>query len=287
MPPQKDTKCVICKETIHLGLDEHYNTVRGTICLDCVNQYGNMPYNFRPDIWEFKATNRGESEFIGVEYEFEAIDGDIGNLIFAKISMLQSLPFRMHFVHDGSLRNGSECVWHPLSWSYLRANKLAIEDSFNDFKQYTSVWRNGRCGLHTHHTRAGYTSTEIYKLLMFYIRYKDFFKRIGGKTSGSYDRYASEPTKVRSEILNYLGGGRIWPDPHHRGINLENEKTIELRFFRNTAKFTSFWGSLQFNKALMDFIRVGSFAEMSPLPFLGFVEKHKYSEALKLIEERL
>jgi hypothetical protein len=288
-----DLKCIICgaegsHESGMWGSPFYEDAAGGaySVCLNCIEDYRDHNYNYKPSNWVFHGNKGGN--YVGIELEFEGRQGNTTALIKAKEILSKEIKLVKHFCHDGSLYNGSECVFHPATFMYLKSIKPQFKKAFEEIKSYLSIWDNGRCGLHTHHTRSYYSVTDIYKLIKFYSRYKEFFYVVGGKSREYFDRYASIPTNTLSEVTGYLGGGRaLWDDSHHKGINLENRKTIELRFFRGTLNFESFWNSLIFSIALMDYIKKASINNISPIDFICFIKKNKeYKGAYDLITKR-
>jgi len=194
--------------------------------------------------------------FFGIELEVETKDSgaDVSSALKKLKEELKrnKLENYYYFKEDASLNNGLEVVTHPSTYKYLKELKfyeLLKNLSSLGFMSYDS----DHCGLHVHTDKNCFTSFEISKLRIFFIKYKNELFKLSKRKSlnNEYCRY--EDSSLINGIIEdcyYESGGR------YKAINLNNQETLEFRLFNGTLCHFRFIATMQFLECLTNFIHI-------------------------------
>jgi len=207
-------------------------------CLDASFKIHN--YSTRVEgMLKFKATRvRPNTVYLGCELEYET-----NNRNRAQIGVGKLMHGHALMKSDGSIRNGFEIVTCPATLDiHLEVFKKFYDNIPPDLKIEKNV------GMHVHVSRKPLSQLTIGKMTEFLNRLdnKQFIAHIAGRIDNSYARMEDDRT-VTFPLRNRNGGNR------YNALNLNNEKTIEVRLFATPMNYKEFASRLQFVQALVDY----------------------------------
>lgn len=219
----KKMKCPICFKRFR----KITNTL--DICKRCHELYFEIGYkplfcsDFTPSNFDFKKVSyeRKKNLYCGVELE---ISGDKSSL-FLKENLLNDF---IYFKCDGSLDyDGIEIVSMPATLNYHLYNWKKIFSSISKF----GLNNLDNCGLHFHFNRDYFTPSQIANIDYFINSNVNLITNIGNREPNTYCKIYHKP------LSKY---GQYYCQDRFSALNLENEKTIELRFFKSTNDYDTF-----------------------------------------------
>jgi hypothetical protein len=176
--------------------------------------------------------------YLGCELEYETNNRNRAQLGVGKLMHGHAL-----MKTDGSIRNGFEIVTCPATLDiHLDIFKKFYDNIPPDLKVANNV------GMHVHISRKPLSQLTIGKLIEFLNRLdnKQFIHYIAGRIDNSYAKMNSDRT-ITFLRKNRHGGDR------YNALNLNNEKTIEVRLFATPMNYKEFASRLQFVQALVDY----------------------------------
>jgi hypothetical protein len=187
---------------------------------------------------KFKATRvKPNTVYLGCELEYETHNKSRAQLAVGKLMHGHAL-----MKSDGSIRNGFEIVTCPATLDiHLDVFKKFYDNIPKDLKIEKNV------GMHVHVSRKPLSQLTIGKMTEFLNRFdnKEFIHHIAGRIDNNYARMNSDRT------ITFARKNR-----HHdryNALNLNNEKTIEVRLFATPMNYKEFASRLQFVQALVDY----------------------------------
>lgn len=275
---------VVC----HSCLEDHYfycegcseycsndNYAQDGYCDCCFEPEDEIGFVQRDPLLIFKRVRQGEipskswpETFIGVELEVEAVKSTQGAVVSTALNIMGN--DKVFCKEDGSLKCGVEIVSHPhalKAFPFDKLRSLCCELQ----KQGARSFEPGTCGLHVHVSKEGLKhggqrlDRVLWKgaaLLAPYLM--PLSKRIGGRNEGCNDfGYCKFP-----EI-----GSLPRKDDRYYAINLTNEKTVEVRFFRGTLHPDSCVNSIKFSYHLVKFL-----SELSESHLNNLIKSNKGSK---------
>ena len=207
-------------------------------CLDASFKIHNYSTRVEQMI-KFKATRvRPNTVYLGCELEYETNNRNRAQLGVGKLMHGHAL-----MKSDGSIQNGFEIVTCPATLDiHLDIFKKFYDNIPPDLKIANNV------GMHVHISRKPLSQLTIGKLTEFLNRLdnKSFIHHIAGRIDNQYARMESDRTLTFLR-KNRHGGNR------YNALNLNNEKTIEVRLFATPMNYKEFASRLQFVQALVDY----------------------------------
>lgn len=233
-------------------------------------------YGYEPDKWNIHGSPHGRH--YGAELETVLKEGDSDDLQEAADKTLdvlnRDLPSESFaFLKEDSSLHGEgtgsfEIVTHPATLDFQkdRWGEYLDNPPANLISHDT-----GCCGLHVHVGRKGLSELTIGKILAFVnsSSNRKFIESIARRSSDHYARL--DPTKKVSSVKKY-------PSTRYEAINLQNPHTIEFRIFKGTLNKKSFFRSLEFVDATVEFAKpaVSSIQQMHGTDaFFSFVARNK------------
>lgn len=220
--------------------------------------------------------------YMGFELEVEAKSGDrdSGVRIFDRIDCSEQ---HYYLKTDGSLSYGFEIVTHPhnlseyhkLDWSWLdELTNLGFRS-----------WNTSSCGLHVH------IGLDAFDNEAHEIRFTKFIydnerqaKRIAGRSS-NYAAFDSKGKVIPKIKYKYRDGNR------YTAVNVQNEKTLEVRIFRGSLRKERVLSAIEFTHAVCEYTRnmkiVPKAKPFSWLRFSAFVAANdeQYPNLFTIINE--
>lgn len=211
---------------------------------------GEMRVDYRP---------RREVPYLGFELETNIKSGAPRNARDAGAEMLvKSAPSDYIYLKDDGSISGFEIVTHPATleahlalfpWESLR--RLA-----NEFGH--SSWRGSGAGLHVHISKDSFSKFHLGKFLQFHDKNATELMRLAGRES-TYAKFGrtsdngwGSPVKadrVRQALKKEVNSDR------YVAVNLQNNKSVELRYFRGSLLPSTVKGVLEFTQSVWTYTR--------------------------------
>lgn len=205
-------------------------------------------YSYRPSLQFHKMPfDNINSPFFGIELEVERKNS---NSIKHNDMCELIKDNHWYFKTDGSLTDGFEIVTHPMSFSYIKhiepklisSFKLLVENSYNSYNANT-------CGIHIHISKSSFTTWHLYRFMKFFVENKEFIISISQRNIDKLKRWANIEDNSNDELI-YKAKKKDGNSARYVAINLQNNKTIEVRIFRGTLNFNSFMKNIEFIHSL-------------------------------------
>lgn len=261
--------------------DIAYNSEQHRFCPDCsdreideddaeddaahlLDSYGTETGHRLYDVGGFRlASEEGNHRlYLGLELEIETN----GEMRQARDLCLATFPSICKA--DGSLSSeGMEWVSSPRTPALWRQDRQAVTDTLLRLRRMgCRSYNTTTCGLHIHLSKAAFLGTaHIYKFLALVYHNPQFILRISRRASmDAMCQWAgfSDCTLHKLPQKVKLGGSFA----RYAAVNLQNARTLELRFFRGTLNPDGVYRALQFAEALWDYSRDVS---LEDAPHLG------------------
>ena len=179
--------------------------------------------------------------FLGVELELE-------NHSAAEWKTLDILQNHAIFKRDGSVSNGVEICTTPAT---LDVHKEEFEKFFTGIKTNKSKFKNmPNCGMHVHIDRSKLSTLHIANIYQFINNKENRINitNIAGRQPNTYCLHH----EVGYDHFTQQGNR-----DRYRMVNLQPEKTIEIRIFASTINYQDFCKRLEFVQAVVDYTRPG------------------------------
>lgn len=203
--------------------------------------------------------------YIGIELETECINGNkFDGARFVKANTLINGVETVYLKSDASLDDGFEIVSHPgtfdffmddFHWSAISGLKSR---GFN-------AWNSPTCGLHLHLSRNAFINdAHLMKFIYFIYKNRVPLVQFAGRESSRYARFDmnmflngyydwSEEKSIKGSTLIQMAKGHHRNSERMMAVNLQNTKTIELRFFRPSLNTDTVKAAIQFAQALFEY----------------------------------
>lgn len=221
--------------------------------------------------------------YLGLELEVEVSDrgGRERNTILEELNAHlndDEVGSRVWFEEDGSLSHGFEIISNPMGldthtefWQWLNDDSLVKGLRSHD----TST-----CGLHIHINKSALTTMQIDKMNVFinHPDNADLIQKVSRRYSTGYARINEKTLgKAHSSYERY------------EAFNITNTKTVELRIFKGTLKYTSLMAAIEFANALVNFTAPASPAgfRLDSKTFMKFLDMPAYRNETKFLRNYL
>jgi hypothetical protein len=176
--------------------------------------------------------------------------------------------------HDGSLDNGFEVVSAPMTLAYHYGGadgKCPWDKFFNGPAKKLKSWLTDTCGIHVHISRNALSPMQLGKMMVFINSdiNQRFIERIAGRTLNNWCEPSSNTT-----VQDVLKGSQ---QGKYVALNLNNERTVELRIFRGNTKKAGFFRCLDFAAALVEFTRTTSLINLKASDFITWMSEQRHA----------
>ena len=190
--------------------------------------------------------------FLGVELEVEPTKDREASYIYAK-ELTGDLAYMKE---DGSLNKddyeyGYEIVTHPISASQFL--NIFPADSLDLLRQ-TGVlsWdAHYSCGIHIHMSREAFTARHLNYFMKFIYENANVISKYAGRDSS----YAKFEVSKRDYIGVIRNKEYYNQSDRYVAVNLQNDATVELRFFRGTLQPQTFKSYIEFVNLAYDYTK--------------------------------
>lgn len=222
---------------------EHEGDIYCSECFDELNMQNIYNYHDYPDFVLKKCDDEDEPEFyLGIENEIECYDLDrqqVAKQIYDNLDC--------YVAKDGSLNNGLEIITHPMSFKYLQEHKDEIKNCFEKLSgEGCKSHDTDTCGLHIHVSRP--CEDVVNKIILVMETYKNELIKFSRRSESNLNRWAqffSDNVERYFNSLQFIEEHKNDNPKRYLALNLENDKTIEFRFFRGTLNFNTFMASIE------------------------------------------
>lgn len=280
--------CYSCGTRCHADYMYYDEETGENYCERCCNRIGEDLLDMEP-CYKIKRMTMSDGAFtIGWELELEC---DNNRLEIARHIKNKFYPF-FWCKKDGSLtdRNGLEIPCQPMTWEYFINEGQDKMDDLLDYLQNSNCrsW-NTNAGIHISMGREGFTMGQFYSMLKLFYENDDYIFRISRRSRDKFRRYCDCQNLNNKEIAE-----RFKKDKHREGyekfeaINIEHRTHYEIRIFAGTLKKESFWGNVEFCRAVWHYCRDTKPKNISVGGFERFVLQHedKYSHFIDMFDIR-
>ena len=248
------------------------------LCDSCYDECGGIikSYHTAKDDsdWDFHSTSNDERTdgkkiaYMGAELEIEAKGNYSPDDIAQAVNDILNTTANgriAHFENDGSLSNGVEIIFNPMTINFIYENLGLFEkaltkiDSMGGKSHDTTT-----CGLHIHYSRLHFYDSNIAKLIYLFEKYRNEIIKFSRRKSEQVGRWAKfynfnnldyTNNIVRDEWrpitpIDYIGDNLDDGD-RYMAVNLTNNDTIEIRINKGTLKFSTFISCFEFVNNIM------------------------------------
>lgn len=247
-------------------------------------------YTYKPTPIFHKVSDN-DNVYLGIELEVERGDSSIRHNEMAELINNDFLYFK----NDGSLSNGFEIVTHPMTISYIKRNKNVWADILNQLRsnKYRS-YDTKTCGMHIHISKNAFTTWHLYRFMKFFVDNADFVTKISQRKIENLDRWAaltdtpgSSDKEYTQDKLMYKAKKKYGNGKRYLAVNLQNDKSVEVRIFRGTLNDSSFFKNIEFVQSVYDYTKSVPDADMSLKSFLTFIKDvNEYPYLRKFIADK-
>ena len=255
-------------------------------------------YNYKPSPIFYNLHDENTNTFFGIELEIDGAGEDNGNAEY----ITENINYNNEHVyckHDGSLTDGFEIVFHPMSYNYITNIKNDIKKmlEYAKEKEYTSH-DCGTCGMHIHVSRKAFGNDEqeqdynISKILYIFEKYWENIVKFSRRSEEQLNRWAKrylekdeQENIPENEKPNFLID-KAKKSGRYFAVNLENTHTVEFRLFRGTLKENTFFATIQFLNSLITVIKNTNIQNLQLLTWEQITNINNEIELTQYLKER-
>ena len=262
--------CEECGEHVHedeVSYDEELGEYVCDSCREGMPEPQIGRWNYTPSVITLFGGTPGDAPFMGVELETDG--GHSRNEYAATLEAIERFREHWWMTDDGSLdSSGIELTSHPMTLAYHESIRWMYDDikaaaSKFDYKSHDT----GRCGLHVSIDKTWFGKTgvvqdaNIYKLMRLTQRFERQLTTFSRRTDNHWCRYNTSldysPSKVpfKVNLRNGLGIGEknvfaksnefmMNEREKYRAVNICHRDHVEIRIFRGTLKWSTYFASL-------------------------------------------
>ena len=258
------------------------------ICARCVSNGKRFihSYSYKPYAIFKIASNqvmKSDTLYFGLELEVER---DESSVDVGKMAERIAKEDVYYMKNDGSLNNGFEIVTHPMTFEYIQEHKGDIFKPMLDklieagYRSYDSK----TCGIHIHLSKKCFSTWQLYRFIKFFLDNRDFVTAISQRKIEQLERWATIEEESNDSII-YKAKKKSGNSRRYSAVNLQNDKTIEIRIFRGTLNYLSFLKNIEFCYALFNFSR--DIKETTVEAFKEYIEhSNEYAMLKKFIKTK-
>jgi hypothetical protein len=232
----------------------------------------------------------------------DSFDSDIPQQLLLDVN--SSHESDIYLKEDGSVYNGFEIVSHPGELDYFM-NHFKWNGIEKLARKGFQAWKRPCCGLHIHVAKSAFADTaHKFKFIAFVYKNRSEMVQLSGRESHDYASY---------DLKRFLNSHRDWVDDNGKlvratnlikmakgedhnqsrsvAVNIQPEKTIELRLFRPSLKTETVKVALQFCDALFNYSEHITTHDILQKDALTFPEFRKWvtlnNEKYKVLDTRI
>lgn len=275
------SQCEHCNTLIaDCDLSEHVDYCeQDCSCSQCLDNRGNAgdlinDYSYTPHL-----IFRGEGKYhLGLELELNTADCFSTRQVAQEV--VDHLGDLVYLKEDSSIGDGFEVVTHPMTFEY--AMESVDWSIINRLRTQYAVQASSDCGMHVHVSKTAFdTASHTYRWMRFIYRNASSLQQLARRTGSSYASFQTYMNDwsihyaTQSKKRDFLSGpddsawymktagarrriqecGTPYGTARYSAINVENEKTFELRFFASTTRPARLRAALGFVHASIEYTR--------------------------------
>lgn len=252
-------------------------------------------YDYEPQVYF-----HGEKDdlHLGVELEI-----DKGGEYHHNAALIQPVLGWKHayFMHDGSLSDGFEVAFMPMTLDYAESIKSRVSDALNlaSFLGYKSH-NTSTCGLHIHFDRwflGGTRKTQNLKASYLALIMERNWEKFVKFSRRNYDRIDQWAKKM--DLVNDIYADDTEDDAEDKfsdkygngekyvALNTSHSHTYELRIFRGTLKPETLFATMQFVDNLVRVAKAcPSLAKAQQITFADIIDYKHHKELIEYVNTR-
>lgn len=218
--------CSVCDRPTPYGSWDDYDR---WICSDCrYNRQLIQSYGYTPFL-HFHGDGGYDEPFMGFELEMEVPHLQM-NADEAASHALEDIAEDIAYLKsDASIDYGFEFVTHPMTFEW--AMKNFPFQKFQELRELGIRSFNTRtCGMHIHMDRRAFKNAHLWKFTHLHYRNPRAFMTLAQRFNSSWATFEEDE---RGNIIKYIKKEQ-YPNTRYTAVNLTNDETIELRYFRGT-----------------------------------------------------
>lgn len=284
-------ECHNCNCTVHND-NSHYNEEEDeTYCNSCWGDTRVIkPYSYKPREYLMGKMAYENTVYLGIELEVECARDVYPSKkaeIVTEWLTKRGLHDRVYIKEDGSLDNGFEIVFHPMTLKYIHKHFPIRELLAMLSREKITSHAKNTCGLHVHVSKKDLNNRNIHAGKVFFYKCKDYLIKFSARHLDKLN-YCKFDSSMPNE----------WNDQPYGKYSAFNTcaslETMELRLFRGTTVPERFLASLQFSDCFAEYIKHHSVVYMksrsSQVIWQGFIEFAKstrqYNHLVKYLLKR-
>lgn len=241
----------------------------GGVCRSCHSNHSLQihDYSYKP-MALFNKMAWENTRYLGIELEIEVQGSsdekrmEVAQKIKAWLKSLPVIPEMrlpavtvkqrswdklVYLKHDGSLHNGIEIVFHPITLSSFHKHFCAKD--FLEFLKSNNCVISERCGMHVHVSKDKLSTPQLLKGKWLFYKCEQFIRKLSERSDFHYCQFEREPSK---DPYNQEFGRRT-------ALNVAGStKTLEIRVFKSTLDYKKFLTNIQFADVFVDYIQYGA-----------------------------
>lgn len=235
--------------------------------------------------WLTCGENAENTIFFGVELEIGGNDDTDDTLNLAQ-AIVDLFGNSVDLKEDGSINDGFEIVFAPMSIAYLRENIDTFKQLFmliNNYGFYGTSDTN--CGMHIHFSKKPLNASNIQTFILMWEAFESHLRVFSRRNSFYYcDRIIDSDTKLSKFFsANAISRG----NNHYVSLNLGNSETIECRIFQSTTTLSTFVANIELVNNLVHIARTYTPQELSALTWDGVISAQPTQELIAYNARRL
>jgi hypothetical protein len=227
-------------------------------CTDCGGQVHQYSYKPNP---VFYGEDNNKLHF-GIELEMEIRDND---LVGSSEYIMEMMGDFVYLKEDSSINSGGyrgfEMVSHPATLDYF-ANNKNLWTTLDYLKRVHTArsWDAKNCGLHIHISRKGFKGgAHTHRFLSLIYKNSDKMMKLGGRKS-TYAKFNDvymydEFDRPYFTLAHKVAHPSRSITERYSAVNTQNERTLELRFFRGTMNPEGVLSAIQLAHATVEYTR--------------------------------
>ena len=180
--------------------------------------------------------------YFGTEIECQ---GDLANALYVQ----QNFGDLVHMERDGSIGEGFEIIFQPMTFKYLKANYNRISTMLTTLAEKGMKSHDTTvCGLHLHISKKAFKDEKaIDRFNAMVTVFKKNMEVLARRKDGHYYRYGSIDGVITKEKIKEKAS-----IGHGVSVNLANSNTVEIRIFRGTLNPKTYMATVELVKNLVE-----------------------------------
>lgn len=278
--------CEDCGDVFHIDNGSYSDRDDSWYCDYCYNSHNHgddsdliWSYSEKPDpVFHNTPGDMCGDEYrlyIGVENEISGYNAYIDDAA-QEIRDIADTDL-LYMKDDCSIHNGFEMVSHPCTLDY-HMNKFPWDDIFDAATSNGFEMQHRSCGLHCHVNRRFFGSDReiqdlhIAKLILVVEKIWDDMTKFARRDHCDYSRKPCVKYERGDDAETLQQKYNESTYTRYYAVNVENEKTVEFRMFRNTLDYQTFVATLQFVDTICRYVKKMDISDIATVTMGHIIE---------------